>query len=631
MNATEKILYLLSQIETANQLSADSQPCFLDPDAIDKDKVTRLELKTILEKLAADGVIRILEKPTGNVIRTDRPNYSNYKIEVLPTFDDYYDTTYASNRFGVKNLTHDNYYRVYAVAELINQELNIRTDGIATFEADKSTATLWKGVHEKSLSLYHIKQIYSKALRFLKEVGAINSYELYKPSPSSTTQLYKVTASRRRFDAVFLELIVNSPNSKTAALTKKLVINKEPKPQPNYPDDAPAHFEDDIAEKKSNSKPEPEEKSETAAATSEQERLILFMAVVGKTFGDNDQKPISLPFSSFKPLSFKQVNEFVDQYAGSKTFIVKSRPKSATDKQPYELELTEHQKTAFEELKNNLGHLRDMQMLMIFWGKICEVYDAMSFGYVGFEDGLLNRSYLLLTIRIDKILAQDEFAKLREEKPSIYDTFMGNMEDLDIGYEFMRPELWGFYGKLERLWVEKADGVGAFKLEEDEQRILDDTDKAIAEHRKEKARLNANFEKRLEKTAAKYNQEPKPDTPNKEPAKDQPNTKSEPKPEPSGQDKVRFDAKASKLTFTGKTCEIPDETIEHYMCKLVFRNRRVAAKEDDILEYSPKSQDSQRAVYDAHLRVNKRVKNDLGIDKLLKFKAGKVRIQTKYQ
>jgi hypothetical protein len=91
MNATEKILYLLGQIETANQLSADSQPCFLDPDAIDKEKVTRLELKTILEKLAADGVIRLLEKPTGNVVRTDRPNYSNYKIEVLPTFDKYYE------------------------------------------------------------------------------------------------------------------------------------------------------------------------------------------------------------------------------------------------------------------------------------------------------------------------------------------------------------------------------------------------------------------------------------------------------------------------------------------------------------------------------------------------------------
>jgi hypothetical protein len=97
------------------------------------------------------------------------------------------------------------------------------------------------------------------------------------------------------------------------------------------------------------------------------------------------------------------------------------------------------------------------------------------------------------------------------------------------------------------------------------------------------------------------------------------------------QDKVRFDAKASKLTFDGKTCEIPDETIEYYICKLVFKNRKVAAKEDDILEYTAKSQDSQRAVYDAHLRVNKKVSKELGISKLLSYKAAKIRITAKYQ
>jgi hypothetical protein len=51
--------------------------------------------------------------------------------------------------------------------------------------------------------------------------------------------------------------------------------------------------------------------------------------------------------------------------------------------------------------------------------------------------------YLLLSIRLDKILAKDEFAELREAKPETYDTLMGSYEDLDMAYEFMRPELWG--------------------------------------------------------------------------------------------------------------------------------------------------------------------------------------------
>ena len=231
----------------------------------------------------------------------------------------------------------------------------MRTDNIATFEADKSTTTLWKGIPEKSLSLYHIKQIYLKALGFLKEIDAIKSYELYKPSSNSTTQLFKVNVNRRKFDSAFLELILNSPKSKSSALAKRLVIDKHSKPQPNYPDD-----------------------------------------------------------TATKP-----------------------------DK---------HEKQSIEPIKVEIP-----------------------------------------------------------------------------------------------------------------------------------------------------------------------------------QDKVRFDAKASKLTYNGKSCDIPDETLEYYMCKLVFKNRRSAAKEDDILEHTTKSQESQRAVYDAHLRVNKRVRQHLGIEKLLSYKAAKVRILAKYQ
>lgn len=95
--------------------------------------------------------------------------------------------------------------------------------------------------------------------------------------------------------------------------------------------------------------------------------------------------------------------------------------------------------------------------------------------------------------------------------------------------------------------------------------------------------------------------------------------------------KVLFDVQASALRLGSKTCDIPDETLEHYICKFAFKNRRVAAKENDILEMTVKSQDSQRAVYDALLRVNKKARKQLGIDKLLQYKAAKIRIVGKYQ
>lgn len=103
-----------------------------------------------------------------------------------------------------------------------------------------------------------------------------------------------------------------------------------------------------------------------------------------------------------------------------------------------------------------------------------------------------------------------------------------------------------------------------------------------------------------------------------------------PKAQSYNADKVIFDNKASILIFGSKTCDIPDESLEYYVCKFAFKNRRVAAKEDDILEKSVKSLDSKRAVYDAMQRVNKKAREQLGIQKLLKYKAAKIRIDKNY-
>lgn len=94
-------------------------------------------------------------------------------------------------------------------------------------------------------------------------------------------------------------------------------------------------------------------------------------------------------------------------------------------------------------------------------------------------------------------------------------------------------------------------------------------------------------------------------------------------------DKVEFDTKASQLTFGRLTCNIPDESLEFYTCKLAFKNRKAGAKEDDILEHSVKGQDSQRAVTDATRRINKRAKDAFGVEQLLIFRSGKVRINEK--
>lgn len=95
--------------------------------------------------------------------------------------------------------------------------------------------------------------------------------------------------------------------------------------------------------------------------------------------------------------------------------------------------------------------------------------------------------------------------------------------------------------------------------------------------------------------------------------------------------KVGFDTKTSVLSLGDQTCDIPDETLEYYLCKLAFKNRRVAVKEIDILENSTKSLDSKRPVYDAMLRVNKKARENIGISKLFYYKAAKIRMTKEYQ
>lgn len=354
------------------------------------------------------------------------------------------------------------------------------------------------------------------------------------------------------------------------------------------------------------------------------DELILFLAVIATAFSDNSHEPISLSLPDFEPLGFKKVNEFVDRFAGSKTFTVLSRPKTIQDKTPYKLEQTEHQKTEYAKTKSEMQHLRDMQMLMIYFGRVCLIYDAITGGNVGFEDGQVNRLYLLLTIRLDKILAKDEFAELREAKPFIYETLMGSFEDLDMAYEFMRPEIWGFYGKLERMWLEQADGLGAFKLEDDEQKLLDDIDKALAEHKEHKARMNANFEKHIEAMAAKMKAEGKADIV----VKPQDDGKGSP---------IAYDDEHGKVTYKDNTAAlfIPTQ-LEGFLFYRVQRADGARISANDIAnDYEAKHSELDKDVTTKMLtnakdRINKKLQVTFGINSAVQYERQSFWLHEKY-
>ncbi len=98
-----------------------------------------------------------------------------------------------------------------------------------------------------------------------------------------------------------------------------------------------------------------------------------------------------------------------------------------------------------------------------------------------------------------------------------------------------------------------------------------------------------------------------------------------------GKNKITFDAKTSLLIYHDKECPVPDETLQHHTCRLVFKNRNIPAKEQDIIEAAGVGDNSQRPVYDAMLKVNKLIQTHFGLPKYLKYKAAKVRINSIYK
>lgn len=94
--------------------------------------------------------------------------------------------------------------------------------------------------------------------------------------------------------------------------------------------------------------------------------------------------------------------------------------------------------------------------------------------------------------------------------------------------------------------------------------------------------------------------------------------------------RLSFDENAGTIKRGNLECKIPLNTNQYFLCKKVFSmpfGTRV--KEIDILDMVDWAKDSKRSVYDAMLAVNNKVKQDLGVEKLLHWRTGRVWIDEK--
>ncbi len=94
--------------------------------------------------------------------------------------------------------------------------------------------------------------------------------------------------------------------------------------------------------------------------------------------------------------------------------------------------------------------------------------------------------------------------------------------------------------------------------------------------------------------------------------------------------RIKFDEKTGIISMGGKSCEIPINTNQYFLCKTIFAVPfGTLVKEIDFLDLMDWARDSKDSVYDAMRAVNKKIKEDLGIEKLMKWKVRRIFVDYK--
>ncbi len=108
------------------------------------------------------------------------------------------------------------------------------------------------------------------------------------------------------------------------------------------------------------------------------------------------------------------------------------------------------------------------------------------------------------------------------------------------------------------------------------------------------------------------------------------NKKNNPKETSPIDNKIRFNEQTGMISMGGKTCPIPINTNQYFLCKTIFAVPfGTLVKEIDFLDLMDWAKDSKDSVYDAMRAINKKIKRDIGIDKFLKWKVRRIFIDYK--
>lgn len=148
-----------------------------------------------------------------------------------------------------------------------------------------------------------------------------------------------------------------------------------------------------------------------------------------------------------------------------------------------------------EDFKQYLYQLR------MSYTKIIEICDVFAGNYIAVRNGALNQYYTALTCIVDDILEQNGFEELKSERPELFESLIGDIENFDIEWEYFSKQAYNFLAKIEKIYL--LSGAPTYKLPPEIETFLQKINETISEHRKY---CNEEWQKMLKRIDAHKNQ-----------------------------------------------------------------------------------------------------------------------------
>jgi len=115
-----------------------------------------------------------------------------------------------------------------------------------------------------------------------------------------------------------------------------------------------------------------------------------------------------------------------------------------------------------EKVSSELDYKQSLFLLKTFYSKILEILDAFAGGYIAVRNTVINHYYTVLNSLVDDTLNKKEFEGLKADKPEMFDSLIGDIEDFDVEWEFGSKQAYDFLGKIEKLYI--LSGSPVFSL-----------------------------------------------------------------------------------------------------------------------------------------------------------------------